>query len=212
MYLIDNQVYFNYASGKLFDLHNECYLGEHAKECLTLLLEKSDIIVTKEEIMQRVWRSKGIVVSDNAVRQTMHIIRKTFSRFPLNRQIIITIPRNGYMIINAIEVSDNDDSLIKNQSRSTETSWTTLNPKLLSLLKALWPGYKGLAFSLVLSAVACISYTHFVGQTSEQPKNIDINYKFTDRNEQMDPSDNNREQLVKEADNITTLYNPTSGK
>lgn len=211
MYLIDNQVYFNYASGKLFDLHQEFYLGEHAKECLTLLLEKSDVIVTKEEIMQRVWRSKGIIVSDNAVRQTMHIIRKTFNKFSLERQIIITIPRNGYMIINAIEVSDNDDSLMKLQNRSIENRWAALNLKLLSLLKFIWPGYKGLVFSLALSAVACISYTHFFARTLEQPRNIDINYKFTDRNEQTDTSDDRREQLANEADNITTIYNPTSG-
>lgn len=210
MYLIDNQVYFNCASGKLFDLHDECYLGEHAKECLTLLVEKSDIIVTKEEIMQRVWRSKGIIVSDNAVRQTMHIIRKTFNKFPLERQIIITIPRNGYMIINAIEVPDNDDSLMKIQSRSIENTWSNLNLKLLSVLKVFWPGYKGLVFSMVLSTLACISYTHFVTQIPEQPKNVDINYKFTDRNEQRDSSDDSRGQLVKEADKITTLYNPSS--
>lgn len=210
MYLIDNQVYFNYASGKLFDLHQEFYLGEHTKECLALLLEKSDIIVTKEEIMQRVWRSKGIIVSDNAVRQTMHIIRKTFNKFSLERQIIITIPRNGYMIINAIEVADNDDSLMKLQNRTIENRWTALNLKLLSLLNFIWPGYKGLVFSLALSAVACISYTHFFAQTPEKTRNIDINYKFTDRNEQTDTSDDRREQLANEADNITTIYNTTS--
>jgi len=210
MYLIDNQVYFNYASGRLFNLHNECYLGEHAKECLMLLSEKSDIIVTKEEIMQRVWHSKGIVVSDNAVRQTMHIIRKSFNKFSLNRQVIITIPRNGYMIINVTEVLDNDDSLIKLQNMSTETKWPVFNLKLISLLKFIWPGYKGFAFALIFSALACIGYTQFLAQTPEQRKSIDINYKFTDRNEQTAPSDDSREQLVKEADNIT-LYNPSSG-
>lgn len=210
MYLIDNQVYFNYSSGRLFNLDNECYLGEHAKECLMLLSEKSDIIVTKEEIMQRVWHSKGIIVSDNAVRQTMHIIRKSFNRFSLNRQVIITIPRNGYMIINVTEVPDNDDSLIKLQSISTETKRPFFNLKPLSFLKFIWPGYKGLAFSMICSALVCIGYTHFLAQRPVQPKSIDINYKFTDRNEQTAPSEDNREQLVKDADNIT-MYYPSSG-
>ncbi|MDR6352512.1 winged helix-turn-helix domain-containing protein [Pantoea sp. SORGH_AS_0659] len=98
MYLIAGSIYFDPITGKLSKGDKELYLGHNAKECLMLLITNKGMIISKEEIISQVWNSKGVVVSDNALRQTMYTIRKSLKYLSREHEIITTIPRKGYRI------------------------------------------------------------------------------------------------------------------
>lgn len=182
MYLIGRKVYFNHTTGKLYDLTQELTLGENAKECLSLLLENTGLLVSKEEIVKRVWTSKGVVVSDNAVRQTMHILRRSLSRFSPDKQLITTIPRNGYMITEAYVVDESDDVLLKISQNSANVFKRT-SVRIAQTMRISWPGKKGFLFSIFTAALACVIYAkwHDVNyHTAAMPIDEDARFIYRD--------------------------------
>lgn len=163
MYLIGMKVYFDQSNGRLFSLTDEHILGENAKECLRLLLENNGELVTKDEIVKRVWTSKGIVVSDNAVRQTMHILRRTIQQFSPEKQLITTVPRKGYMITQAIIVEDSDNTLLM-MKRKTVKIYPRLQSAFMLFEQVVWPGRKGLIFAALTAVITCALYASWHNQ------------------------------------------------
>lgn len=168
MYLIDKKALFDHVSGRLQNASEEIMLGENSKACLKLLIDNQGDIVSKNTILDEVWTAKGIVVSDNAVRQTMHIVRKSITQLTSNSQLITTIPRNGYMIVGVEEISAEDQSAFLTK-RSGRSFWRSQTAKInvSGLMYLIWPGYKGLAFSII-TTVASFSAYFYVTSSQEQ--------------------------------------------
>lgn len=197
MFLIDNKVYFCARTGKLYNFADEIILGENVKECLNLLLENQGKLVTKEDILNRVWHSKGIVVSDNAVRQTMHILRKSLMQFSPERQIITTVPRYGYMISHALLVSDDDDYLFKNIKAPSSLS-NKFIMRFKIFLKNLWPGYKGVVFGLMAAMLTLYIHTLIFDNQQSLTAESSVNNDISENNRPADlhpetDADNNTE-------------------
>ena len=72
-------------------------LPPKAVSLLTTLLKHQGRAVEKEELMETIW--PDMVVEDSNLTQTVHILRKTLSKFPDSNISIETLPRFGYRLV-----------------------------------------------------------------------------------------------------------------
>ncbi|KAA5971619.1 winged helix-turn-helix domain-containing protein [Pantoea sp. M_9] len=91
-------VNFNRADNSISTSRGRTVLSETAARCLALLSEHEKHVVTKEEILSVCWQSKGLIVSDASVRQLITQLRRSFQKIGMPENIIITVPRQGYML------------------------------------------------------------------------------------------------------------------
>lgn len=75
-------------------------LGTRAFDLLLVLLEADGSLVTKEELMSRVW--PGIVVSEENIRLQVSVLRKALGA---NRDLILTEFGRGYRFIGVLRVN-----------------------------------------------------------------------------------------------------------
>lgn len=68
---------------------------------LTLLVERPDLVVRKEEILQSVW--EGTAVTDNALTRAVAQIRKALNDDPREPRFIETAPTVGYRFIGTVK-------------------------------------------------------------------------------------------------------------
>src|SRR5262245_55696501 len=99
-----------------FELDDEiCALGKdghdvpirpQALDLLLYLLRHRDRVVTKQEILEAVW--KGIAVSDSTIPQAVLAIRRAVDDDQADPVLIQTVRSRGYRFIGKIEVSVRD--------------------------------------------------------------------------------------------------------
>jgi adenylate cyclase len=100
---------FQFGSFTL-DLERMCLRGPSGEvdlrrksfDVLRFLLEHSDRIVTKEELISAIW--PDVTVSDESLAQCISEIRRSLD--DKNHQIVRTVPRRGYMIGVPVPASD----------------------------------------------------------------------------------------------------------
>jgi tetratricopeptide (TPR) repeat protein/DNA-binding winged helix-turn-helix (wHTH) protein len=88
-------------SGSLRRDGEECRLREQSLQVFLYLIERRERSVTKEELMETVWR--GTAVTDDALVQCIVEIRKALGDDPRRSRFIKTIPKIGYRFIGPLE-------------------------------------------------------------------------------------------------------------
>jgi len=83
----------------------EEHLRQKAFSVLVHLLKQRQRLVTKEELMEVVW--KDTAVTDDALVQCIKEIRRSIGDDSHHPQFIKTIPKSGYRFIGAVEESKN---------------------------------------------------------------------------------------------------------
>jgi DNA-binding winged helix-turn-helix (wHTH) protein/tetratricopeptide (TPR) repeat protein len=78
----------------------ECYLRQKSFQVLVYLLERRERLVSKEELMQAVW--KDTAVTDDALVQSIKEIRRTLGDSSRNSKFIKTVPKAGYRFISPV--------------------------------------------------------------------------------------------------------------
>ncbi len=73
-------------------------LEERTAQALDLLCEKSDLVVSREELIQEIWN--GRAVSDNSVAVVISDLRKALNDDARAPKIIQTVPKRGYRALN----------------------------------------------------------------------------------------------------------------
>jgi DNA-binding winged helix-turn-helix (wHTH) protein/TolB-like protein/Tfp pilus assembly protein PilF len=81
-------------------------ITQKAVELLTLLLENRGRVVSREEILERLWLDT--FVDENNLSVTVSMLRKAFGEKADNPKLIETIPRKGYRFIGDVKISTND--------------------------------------------------------------------------------------------------------
>lgn len=94
-FVLDSQERQLYSDGEAVAL-NTRYL-----DALILLLEKSGMLVTKEQFFDEVWC--GVPVTDEALSQCIKTLRRLLGDNANNPQFIETVPKHGYRFITAVE-------------------------------------------------------------------------------------------------------------
>ncbi|HEY0347835.1 MAG TPA: tetratricopeptide repeat protein [Pyrinomonadaceae bacterium] len=79
----------------------ERHLRQQTFQVLIYLLEQRERLVTKDELIDHVWRDTA--VTDNALEQCLAEIRKVLGDDSRNPRFIKTIPRAGYRFIGKVE-------------------------------------------------------------------------------------------------------------
>ena len=79
----------------------ELFLRQKAFQVLLYLLEERHRLVTKEELVERVW--EGMAVSDDSLVQLIKEIRRSLGDDPRQPRFIKTLPKVGYRFIAPVE-------------------------------------------------------------------------------------------------------------
>lgn len=88
---------------KLFDREVEIAIGDRAFDVLVVLLEARPTIVSKEAIIEHVWR--GTAVEDNSVERAIVAIRKALDDDARDPKFIKTVRGRGYHFVVDVEVA-----------------------------------------------------------------------------------------------------------
>src|SRR5262249_48015273 len=83
-------------------------LGSRALEILIVLLERPGDLVSKEELMTRVWPDVFVEPANLTVH--MSALRRALRDGRDGNRFIINIPGRGYIFVNSVEVSRQDSS------------------------------------------------------------------------------------------------------
>jgi tetratricopeptide (TPR) repeat protein/DNA-binding winged helix-turn-helix (wHTH) protein len=97
-----DRVEVNAARGCLRRNGQEIHLPQKPLQVLVYLVEQHERLVTKEELMEVVW--KDVAVTDDALVQCVVDIRKALGDDPRNPRFIKTVARVGYRFVGPVEV------------------------------------------------------------------------------------------------------------
>lgn len=100
-FIINDEIIFDADANELKSISDsqECImLNAPTARCLKLLLERIGHVVSRDEFLEEVWSSRGIVVSENTFYQNISLLRKSLARVGLTEDIIVTIRQKGFMI------------------------------------------------------------------------------------------------------------------
>lgn len=95
----------------LFKDEREVPLTPKVFDTLLVLLENSSHVLTKQELMQKVWPDS--FVEENNLAQNISILRKT-----LGDDFIKTVPRRGYRFVGDVSVSQDETVIVHERVRS----------------------------------------------------------------------------------------------
>lgn len=93
---------------------NRVHLPAKAFETLQLLVERNGEVVSKEEMIDRIW--EGAFVEENNLSQKISILRRIFGK---DKEFIETIPKIGFRFVEPVRL---------NQKDLTEPSETSVSP------------------------------------------------------------------------------------
>lgn len=80
-------------------------LNAPTARCLQLLLDSSDRVISREEFLDSVWKTRGIVVSQNTFYQNISLLRKSLVKAGLSQNIIITVRQRGFVLSSGAHIS-----------------------------------------------------------------------------------------------------------
>ncbi len=98
------------ARGCLKRGQQELHLRQKTFQVLVYLLEHHDRLVTKEELLEQVWRETA--VTDDVLVQSVMDIRKALGDDPHRPRFVRTIPKVGYRFVGSVEVSRANGSML----------------------------------------------------------------------------------------------------
>ncbi|HCB1500661.1 DNA-binding winged helix-turn-helix (wHTH) protein [Klebsiella oxytoca] len=100
-YIINNEVIFNTNVNKLQPLGesgDSVTLNAPTARCLQLLLESNGKVISREEFLDMVWKTRGVVVSQNTFYQNISLLRKSLLKAGLSQDIIVTVRQRGFVL------------------------------------------------------------------------------------------------------------------
>lgn len=141
-YVIDMRVRYRPNDGVLWlvdDDSSAITLTVMMNRLFLFLLERRGSTITRDEILAEVWDAWGLRSSNNTLNKYISELRRIFSVFGVSAELIVTVPRVGYMFNGDVDVqSDGESSLSKmtreedDGERKTRKTWK----KLMLLLMA----------------------------------------------------------------------------
>ncbi|ROP58348.1 DNA-binding winged helix-turn-helix (wHTH) protein [Enterobacter sp. BIGb0383] len=100
-YTINNTINFRDTDGLIWLDHDEASsiaLTTTTSRLLAFLLERQGDVVSRDEILSHVWDAHGLRSSNNSLNKYISDLRNIFRNLGLNEEIIVTVPRIGFML------------------------------------------------------------------------------------------------------------------
>ena len=111
-------------------------LEKNPMELLILLLEKQGQLVTREEIIQRLWGDSVFVDTRHGINTAVHKLRTALRDDSEQPRILETVVGKGYRLVAGVAaISRVDQASLKNQA---DTVVGVLEPELTSTSRPLW--------------------------------------------------------------------------
>lgn len=79
-------------------------MRDQALQILTMLLERPDTLVTREELRERLWPADTFVDFDHGLNSAMNQVRSALGDTPANPRFVQTLPRRGYRFIAPMQI------------------------------------------------------------------------------------------------------------
>ena len=120
-YIINNEVIFNVNMNELQpvgDNGESVTLNAPTARCLQLLLESNGKIISREEFLDSVWKTRGVVVSQNTFYQNISLLRKSLVKAGLSQDIIVTVRQRGFVLA----AGSNIASFLRSEEKAPENS------------------------------------------------------------------------------------------
>src|SRR5262249_5553734 len=126
-------------------------------EILVLLLEHRGEIVTRDEIVAKVWGKDVFLDTDNSIRGAIRKIRQVLKDDPEQPQFIQTVTGQGYRFIAPVVTAEEEERAAKEQPSQVET------PTDAQTAPAQRPSRKGRRLVLaVVAAMALAAITYVI--------------------------------------------------
>jgi len=102
-YKLDNKIIFDPQRGALYSLEEnieviEDVLARPTSRLLHELLKNNKQIVSRDELLDRVWSDYGAIPSGSNLNNHLTLLRKRFDFWGIQRKSIISVPRKGIML------------------------------------------------------------------------------------------------------------------
>ncbi|HBZ4239985.1 TPA: transcriptional regulator, partial [Klebsiella pneumoniae] len=91
-------------------------------------------VVEREHLLEQVWESHGLVSSNGSLNQYISILRKTLTSLTDIEDIIVSIPKVGFIISQDIEILQlEENKILANEISTKAIKKTSLSTKFLLL-------------------------------------------------------------------------------
>ncbi|WP_274242170.1 MULTISPECIES: winged helix-turn-helix domain-containing protein [unclassified Enterobacter] len=116
-YRINNLVNFRPRDGAIWsgieDESTVITLTVTTSRLFAYLLDRQGEVITREDILDTVWMAHGLRSSNNSLNKYIADLRKVLSTLAITAEVIVTVPKIGFMISRDIDVqkeeTDNDE-------------------------------------------------------------------------------------------------------
>ncbi|UTJ49479.1 winged helix-turn-helix domain-containing protein [Atlantibacter subterranea] len=101
IYIINDKVIFTPDSNTLCPVNDNTkpvVLHTPSSQCLLLLLQNNNQVVSQKVLFEEIWEKNGALVTPNTLYQNIALIRKAFKSAGLEEEVIKTIPKQGVKI------------------------------------------------------------------------------------------------------------------
>jgi DNA-binding winged helix-turn-helix (wHTH) protein len=98
-------------------------IRDQALQILIMLLEKSDEVVSRDELRERLWPADTFVDFDHGLNTAINQVRAALGDSAANSKFIQTLPRRGYRFIGPVQIAGRQNVAAtgaENNSRSIE--------------------------------------------------------------------------------------------
>lgn len=108
LFIINGSIHFRNSDGALWkgdeNDPSSVTLTATTSRLLTFLLERHGEVASRDDILDKVWTSHGLRSSNNSLNKYVADLRKVFTNFEMPDEVIITVPRVGFMFSRQIDV------------------------------------------------------------------------------------------------------------
>ncbi|WP_259568029.1 transcriptional regulator [Enterobacter sichuanensis] len=117
-YVINRTIHFRNTDGALWkgdeNDPSSITLTVTTSRLLTFLLERHGEVASRDDILETVWTAHGLRSSNNSLNKYIADLRKVFINMELDEDVIITVPKIGFMFAREIEV-DKESSAVEDE-------------------------------------------------------------------------------------------------
>ncbi|MGL4757385.1 MAG: winged helix-turn-helix domain-containing protein [Aeromonadaceae bacterium] len=178
-YKIADAVAFDEREGALENLASGEKLMLPLTACMTLafLIEHQGQAISRDEIFRNVWDKYGYKASNNTLNQYISLIRRHLTDLGAGRDIIVTLPKVGFIIPSEVKIERDDDSEHNSPAAPQTERPTARQPSqqkysLLLLLRQHTTIFLALLFSILLTGIGII--WHYTSPDMYEPPLIKI--------------------------------------
>lgn len=100
-FIINDEVIFDVNMSELRTVNENgttVNLNGPTARCLLLLIESNGRIISREEFLETVWITRGVIVAQNTFYQNISLLRKSLVKAGLSQDIIITVRQRGFIL------------------------------------------------------------------------------------------------------------------